>query len=332
MSTTDPAVTRFATADVGTNTVLMLVVDVVDGAIKVVCDEAHITRLGEGAKASGALSKDAMARTLAVLSDFAAKAQSLGAHWLDAATTAAARDASNGRIFEMMARAVGVPVRIISGEEEAALSTLSVTAEPPPQSTTSNLVALDIGGGSTELVSCSEVGTHGGKIEHRVSFPIGSVRLTEEFVRGDRISAAELAALRAHIATTIAAAPVPPGVFAMVGLAGTVTSLAAMHLQLAKYDGAKVHHSELPTAEVEKWVARLAALSLTERQQITGLEPKRADVIVAGACIVAEVLKHYHRDRLFVSDRGLRWGLLRQALADAGVSTRSPTQSSPTHS
>ena len=256
-----------------------------------------------------------MARTLAVLSDFASAAKELDATWLDAATTAAARDASNGRVFAMMAHAVGVPVRIISGDEEATLSTLSVTAEPPPGA--GDLVVLDIGGGSTELVACS---AHG-KVETRVSLPIGSVRLTEACVRGDVVGASELEALRQTVRRALKDAHPPNAPFAMVGLAGTITSLAAVHLGLTTYDSKRIHDSKLPAAAVNRLLEKFAAMSLAERQQVTGLEPKRADVIVAGTCIVSEVLSHYGVDELWVSDRGLRWGLLRNALAATKLTT-----------
>lgn len=304
---------RYATCDVGTNTALLLIVDVADDGIRIVKERAEITRLGENSKRTGALSKDAMARTLAVLSEFADEVKQHHATWLDAATTAAARDASNGRVFEMMARAVGVPVRIISGEEEADLSTLSVLAEPIPHRPADvPIVVLDIGGGSTELIMCEHQ-----NIVSRVSHPIGSVRLTEQFGTQDKVSASQLAELREEIKKHLNSSPTPREGFSLIGLAGTVTSLGAMHLNLKAYDSNAVHYSSIPVRAISALVEHLASLSLTERQRQTGLEPKRADVIVAGACLVHEVMLALGAQELIVSDRGLRWGLLHVGLASA---------------
>jgi exopolyphosphatase/guanosine-5'-triphosphate,3'-diphosphate pyrophosphatase len=175
---------------------------------------------------------------------------------------------------------------------------------------------LDVGGGSTEFTA-----GEGTAPRARTSLQVGAVRLTERHVRSDPPGAGELGALRA--AARGAVAPITglghglaalPGA-RLVGVAGTVTTLAAVHQALPAYDATKVHGSSLGLAQVEALVAALAALDLRTRAALPGMEPKRADVIVAGALIVAEAMRAAGFDRLTVSDRGVRWGLVHERLA-----------------
>ncbi|MEJ7729186.1 MAG: hypothetical protein WKG00_08220 [Polyangiaceae bacterium] len=162
---------------------------------------------------------------------------------------------------------------------------------------------FDVGGGSTEII------WRDGADMRRVSLDVGSVRLTERHVRHDPPTAAELEAVRADIRAALDALPPPAAPRELVGVAGTVTTLAAVLQELAPYDGARVHGSPLTRADVDGLVERLSALPLEQRQSLVGLEPKRADVIVAGALIVAEVMRWANAPRLIASDRGVRWGL-----------------------
>lgn len=273
---------KLAAVDVGTNTALLLITE--DG--RAIHERHEVTRLGEGVAASGALSKDAMTRTLAVLHEFDSERQAHGAEWAGAVATAAVRSASNGRAFLMMAGAVGVPLQVISGEEEAAFAFVSVAHEPPSEEP---LIVFDVGGGSTEIIS-----EHGA-----VSLPVGSVRLRE--THGD-----DVAAMRAEIRAGLAAVPVAQG--ALVGLAATVTSLAALELHTT--DSAQIHHSRLTRKAVADQLEALMKMPLAVRAKLPELHPDRADLIVAGAAIVLEVMEHFQATEMFVSDRGVRWGLI----------------------
>jgi exopolyphosphatase / guanosine-5'-triphosphate,3'-diphosphate pyrophosphatase len=205
---------------------------------------------------------------------------------------------------------------VIAGDEEArltfrgALSGLQLAGK---------LLVFDVGGGSTELILGDAAGT--APPESRVSLDIGSVRLFERHVRTDPPSPAELARIEAHIAQELASAePLARSAggepITLVGVAGTVTTLKALELGMPAYDAARVHGAVLTLSAVEELCAKLASLPLAERIKLPGLEPKRADVIVAGALIVRDLLRRAGTERMVVSDRGVRFGLL-EALISA---------------
>jgi exopolyphosphatase/guanosine-5'-triphosphate,3'-diphosphate pyrophosphatase len=295
---------RIAAVDVGTNTVLLLVAERTAGGFAPVRERAEITRLGRGVDASGRLDPAAIRETVDVLAAFAEEARSLGASRILCVATSAARDARNGREFFEAARArAGLVPEVISGEEEARLVHGSAWADFGGQGA---LAVLDVGGGSTEFT----VG-EGAVPRFRHSLQLGAVRLTERHVRGDPVEAEALRALRAAAREALApvAGAAPPG-SRLVAVAGTVTTLSAVRQALPAYDPGRVHGSRLTAADLEALLARLARLPLAERAALPGMEPKRADVIVAGCAIVLEALLATGHPELTVSDRGVRWGLL----------------------
>jgi exopolyphosphatase/guanosine-5'-triphosphate,3'-diphosphate pyrophosphatase len=302
-------VQRFAAIDVGTNTVLLLVAERrPGGGFSPVVERAEITRLGRGVDRSGRLEPAAIAETVAALARFAAEARALGAADVACVATSAARDAANGgEFFDAARAAAGLAPEVISGDEEARLVYGSAWRDfGRPGST---LAVLDVGGGSTELV----VGDAALPRAH-ASAQLGAVRLTERVVTGDPPPAAELAALRAAAAEGARALPLAAigdaARATLVGVAGTVTTLAAVRAGLATYDAGVVHGSELSGADLETLYRRLGGLTVAGRAALPGMEPKRADVIVAGGAIVLEVMRAAGFDRLTVSDRGVRWGLI----------------------
>jgi exopolyphosphatase/guanosine-5'-triphosphate,3'-diphosphate pyrophosphatase len=303
---------RLAAIDVGTNTVLLLVAERRGDDLAPVLERAEITRLGRGVDATGRLDPSAIRETVAALADYARAARELGAPVVACVATSAARDAANGAEFFAAARdAAGLVPEVIAGDEEARLVWTSAwrdfgrPGEP--------LAVLDVGGGSTELCA-----GEGPAPRARVSLQVGAVRLTERHVRGDPASAAEVEALRAaarEAVRPLAALQAGPergagGGGRLVGVAGTVTTLAAVVQRLPFHDAQRVHGSALSLEEVDGLATTLAALSVRERAALRGMEPKRADVILAGAVIVAEAMRATGHDRLVVSDRGVRWGLL----------------------
>ncbi len=307
---------RLAAIDVGTNTVLLLVAERRGGALAPVLERAEITRLGRGVDATGRLDPAAIRETVRVLADFAASARSLGAARLACVATSAARDAANGaEFFEEARRAAGLVPEVISGDEEARLVWASAWrdfglpsgAKAREGSPGGPLAVLDVGGGSTEL-SFGDGPLPAG----RKSLQVGAVRLTERHVRGDPPSPAEVARVREAAREALAplrGLPVPRG-GRLVGVAGTVTTLSAVAQALPVYDAERVHGAPLSRAEVEALVARLAGLTVAARAALPGMEPKRADVILAGGIVVAEAMALLGFDALTVSDRGVRWGLL----------------------
>jgi exopolyphosphatase/guanosine-5'-triphosphate,3'-diphosphate pyrophosphatase len=308
---------RVAVVDVGTNTVLLTVAERHGTSFVPVVERAEITRLGRGVDRTGVLDPAAIAGTVAVIARYAAEARSLGARDVIAVATSAARDARNGEaFFEACRSAAGVAPEIIAGGEEARLVHLSAWADfgAPGR----RLAVLDVGGGSSEVTWGA-----GPVPDGRRSFQMGAVRLTERVMPGDPPSPADLARMqeggRAALAelAAIRASGALDGA-RLVAVAGTVTTLAAVAQALPTYDALRVHGSELGRAELGDLLDRLASLSTAERARLPGMEPKRADVIVAGAVLVAAAMDLCGFRVLTVSDRGVRWGLLHDRFGAGG--------------
>lgn len=297
---------RFATIDIGTNSVLLLVAERDgDGRFTPVLERAALTRLGRGVDGTRRLSDEGMADTLAAVGAFAKEARALDIQGLAVSATSAARDATNGPTFlEEARRLADVEVEIISGDAEARLVWLAVHADFGG----GNLCVVDIGGGSTEVV----YGTAQGQRTYARSLDVGSVRLTERFLPTEPPTPEGLAALLRHLAEAFAQLPNPPAGATVVGTAGTVTTLLSIRDGIEPYDASKVHGARLTKAELAAIIERLAGLPLEERRKVKGLEPKRADVIVAGGLILLAALERLGADACVVGDRGVRWGLLRE--------------------
>ncbi|WP_437716612.1 Ppx/GppA phosphatase family protein [Sorangium sp. So ce448] len=301
-----------AAIDIGTNSVLLLIAERRGGELVALVERATITRLGQGVDAARALAPEAVERTLACLARYGEELRSRGVERVDAVGTSAMRDAAGGEAFIARARElIGVAPRVISGPEEAeltyagALTGLDLPAHGPR-------IVVDVGGGSTEII----VGSAGGAVEQAVSLDVGSVRLTERHVRTDPPAASDLEAVRADVRAALATLPAVPQLAAptLVGVAGTVTTLAALVRDVAPYDGARVHGARVSGAEIVDITSRLASLPLSARRQLRALDPARADVIVAGSVLIEEILAWASRLAgapvdLVASDRGVRWGL-----------------------
>jgi len=309
---------RVAAIDVGTNTVLLTVAERRGHSFQPVVERAEITRLGRGVDRTGRLDPAAIAETVAVIARYAAEARSLGATRIAAVATSAARDAGNGaEFFEAARAAAGLVPEVIVGGEEARLVHLSAWGDfgAPGR----RLAVLDVGGGSSELT------WGGGPVpDGRRSFQMGAVRLTERVSPGDPPSGDELRRMReaAHQALAEMKEIRASGALAgarLVAVAGTVTTLAAVALALPEYDAARVHGSALSLDGLRALLGRLAALTTEERARLPGMEPKRADVIVAGAVLVVAALELGGFDALTVSDRGVRWGLLHDRFGSGGA-------------
>lgn len=304
---------RCASIDVGTNTVLLLVAERrPDGGFAPLVERAEITRLGRGVDRTGRLDPAAIRDTVSVLARYAGEARALGAEAIACVATSAARDAANSaEFFDAAAREAGVSPEVISGEEEARLVYESAWRDfGAAPGAAGPLAVVDVGGGSTEVTFGDGPLPRG-----RQSLQVGAVRLTERHVRADPISPGEAATLRAAAAEAMRPLAGWSGLGArpgarLVGVAGTVTTLSAVSQRLERYDAGVVHGATLALEEVERLYRRLAGLTVAERARLPGMEPKRADVIVGGCAVVAEAMLALGFDRLTVSDRGVRWGLL----------------------
>ncbi len=300
---------RVATIDIGTNTVLLLVADRrSDGSLTAVAERATVTRLGEGVDRTRHLSPAAIARTTACLVAYAQIVRALAVDRIGVVATSAMRDARGGEEVSASVQALfAVPLRVLSGDTEAQLTFRGALGGlTTPEGT--DVAVFDIGGGSTEVaLGGIERGT--ARVDHFASFDVGSVRLTERHVRHDPPTIAEREAISQASLAAFATVPALRAGQILVGIAGTMTTLAAVSMRLVPYDGACVHGQTLLREELERVVCELAAMPLESRRLVPGMEPKRADVIVAGGCVALALIAHWNVDRVIVSDRGVRWGL-----------------------
>ena len=292
---------RVAAVDQGTNTTRLLVADVEDDVVEDVSKRVEITRLGEGVDRRRRLLPVAIARVRNVLSDYRREAEQLGAERILLVATSAVRDAENGEAFlGEIEWSYGFVTRLLSGDEEAEL-TFRGAADARPDST----LVIDPGGGSTEFVVGAE-----GQIRSRTSVDIGSVRLTERFLHSDPPTADELDGAARYVRSQL---PPRPDVQDAIGVAGTITTIAALDMGLDEPEGFGTHGHRLTLEAVRRQRRRLAALPLEERRRLPGLHPKRAPVIVAGAVLVEQALEQFGLDALEVSERDILHGAAQEA-------------------
>lgn len=306
---------RFAAIDLGTNTVRLLVGEPDEaGGYRPVFAAQEITRLGQGSLPDRILQPEPIRRTLAVLLRFRRAAESCAASRIAVVGTSALREAKNREIFlDRARREAGLDVRVIPGEEEARLTLLGVRAAL--RTGRGRLVVMDIGGGSTEFLLAD-----GSEILGAVSTGLGVVKLTEAHLQSDPPSPNELVAVRDVVSARMArlrsqewpdaGCGAPAEAVTFVGTAGTVTTLAAIDLALDPYDPGRVNGHRLSRQRIETFARELASLPLARRRQVPGLEPARADVIVAGALVCLGAMEALGFSDLTVSDGGLREGIL----------------------
>jgi exopolyphosphatase/guanosine-5'-triphosphate,3'-diphosphate pyrophosphatase len=294
-------VTRVAAVDIGTNSTRLLVADIDAGRIEDVKREARVTRLGEGVDERRRLLPVPVARVRNVLSDFRRQLESLGAERTLAIATSAIRDADNGEAFlGEVEWSYGFATRLLSGPEEAMMMFCGVTSE---RELGAGTVIVDIGGGSTELVAGGPDGVH-----WHDSLDIGSVRLTERFLDSDPPTPAELescaTAVRALLAERVPD-EIRSGTRSAVGVAGTITSIAALALGLDEYDRDRVHGYELTAEALDAQLQRLASVPIADRRRLRPLDPERAPVIVGGAVIARETLAFFNLTAMEISERDI---------------------------
>jgi exopolyphosphatase/guanosine-5'-triphosphate,3'-diphosphate pyrophosphatase len=296
-----------AAVDCGTNSTRLLVVG---PAGDVRAREMRITRLGEGVDATRRLGPEALERTFAVLRDYRAVMDAERVVRTRLVATSAVRDAANGEAFlGPAADIIGTPAELLPGEEEGQLSYAGATSDLP--ATGAGVVVLDIGGGSTEIV------TKPSDTIESVSLDMGCVRLTERFLRGDPPSEGEVSAAVAAIARELdRATQVIPALAdlgpasRLVGLAGTVSTLASLELGLVAYDRERIHHAVLSRQAVGRWCDLLGAERVAERARRRGLPAGRRDVIFGGALVLREVMTRFAFDECVVSEADILDGLV----------------------
>jgi exopolyphosphatase/guanosine-5'-triphosphate,3'-diphosphate pyrophosphatase len=298
---------RFSVIDVGTNSVKVVIGERgKDGEWRTIVDRAEVTRLGEGLDRKDELNEEPVRRTVEAIGAMAQEAERLAVAAIAAVGTAGVRMARNSEAFvEAVRERTGIELEIISGDEEGRLA--YVAATEGSQLGDGSLVVFDTGGGSSQFTfGC------GREVEERFSVNVGAVRFTERFGL-DRVASAEgVAEALAAIAFDLEQLDGRPAPDVLVGIGGAVTNLAAVKHGLATYDPDVVRGTVLERTEVDRQIELYRTRTANQRREIVGLQPKRAEVILAGACIVRTVLEKLGSESLTVSDRGLRHGLLEE--------------------
>jgi exopolyphosphatase / guanosine-5'-triphosphate,3'-diphosphate pyrophosphatase len=296
---------RYAAIDVGTNSVKLHVGELLDdGEWRTVADRSEMTRLGEGIHETGRLGEEPIRRTVDAIAELAEEARRAGAEEIAVVGTAGLRQAENSDEFlDAVRERAGVLVEVIAGDEEARLSFLA--AADALHLGAGRLGVFETGGGSSQFTFGED-----GRVQERFSLDLGAVPVTERFGLDRAVDEQTVAAAREAIASQLGPLEGRPPLDVLVGIGGAITNLAGVQLGLDRYEPGRVRGLELGAAEVDRQIELYRTRDAEERRGIRGLQPKRAEVILAGACIVRTVLAKLGRDSLTVSDQGLRHGVL----------------------
>lgn len=302
---------RVAAIDIGTNSTRLLVADWDGATLARVKADTRITRLGRGVDVTGRLDAEAIEDTLAVAEGYLAEAQALGAAKVMTVATSAARDAANGQELLARAAALGLDVRILTGDEEAELAFAGATRGLE----TGEHLVIDAGGGSTELVVGSD-----GHVRAAVSLDLGCVRLAERWFAHDPPDPEEITGLEMEVEAVVPEADaLAPLQGEAIAVGGTATTLAAIHLGLRTYDADAVDGTPLDIARLTSLRDELAAVTVAEIAGMPIVQPGRADVLVAGASLLVAVARTLGLGRLVVRDRDILDGVaMRAAGAEPG--------------
>lgn len=297
---------KISIIDMGSNSIRLLLATVEDGKLVEAEKLLRMTRLGAGVDQDGVLRQDTMDATIEAVAEFKALSAEGGYALLGAFATSAVREAGNGEAFaKRVERETGVKVEVVSGDREADLGfqgVLAGLARP------GRVLVIDIGGGSAELI----LGDSGG-IFKKVSLPMGAVRMTERWLHSDPPAPREMDALRADVLEQLKpwhdfVADFEPEM--AVGIGGTATTLGAIELGMEAYDRERIQGFELSVQALDDMIFRLAGMTLDSRRRVSGLQPKRADIIVAGALVLETILKAFNLAGYGVSDYDNLEGLL----------------------
>jgi exopolyphosphatase/guanosine-5'-triphosphate,3'-diphosphate pyrophosphatase len=296
---------RYAVIDVGTNSVKFHIGEPAgERTWGAVVDRAELTRLGEGLEKSGEIAHEAMERTATAVAGMVAEAKNNGCVAIAVVGTAGLRIARNAdEVIEFIRSRTGASIETISGEEEGRLAYLAVRSGLPLGG--GSLVVFDTGGGSSQFTF-----GQGERVLERFSVNVGAVRYTERFGMSGVVSPDVLAEALAAISADLVRIDGRPQPDTLAGMGGAVTNLTAVSYKMAKYDPDVIQGSTLHRSEIERQIELYRTKPVEARREIVGLQPKRADVILAGACIVRTIMDKLGKDSLTVSDRGLRHGLL----------------------
>ncbi|WP_053955560.1 Ppx/GppA phosphatase family protein [Inediibacterium massiliense] len=296
---------KLGAIDIGTNSMRILIAKVKNNQIIESFKDLRSTRIGEGVDKTGVLSNHAIQRNIDALKEFVEIAHKEKVEKLSIIATSAVRDAKNkGEFLRRASKEAGVQIEVISGEREATLGFLGVLKGIEQKK---NILVVDIGGGSTEFILGNEKG-----IDHVISMNMGAVRMTEKFVHTDPVSKEEIDQMSKDIDKQIEIAMdsiKDLSIDCVVGIGGTITTLAAVHKKLKVYDRNEVHNTKLRHDQIQKILDEFLSKNMEERIKMEGVHPKRADIITAGTLILDRILSWVHKD-IIVSEYDNLEGLI----------------------
>ena len=293
-----------ASIDIGTNTILLLIAEIGEGQLNPLLEIETIVRLGEGLQKNGVLSMEAMERGVQALKQYMDHCRAYGVGEVFAIGTSALREAKNsGDFLRRVRQNFDLSIEIISGEEEAHLSYLSVARDL--KEVDRPVLVIDVGGGSTEFIL-----GQGEQVRHWVSLPMGSVRFTEQFLISDPVQEKESNDLAEKIQEMLSEIREVDEPVTLVAVGGTATTLASVEQRLEKFIPDRIHHFALARQALGKQLSLFKAKTLDERRRIPGLPPARADVILAGGTILYLAMEKFKCPSVLISCHGIRYGLL----------------------
>ncbi|NJL23984.1 MAG: hypothetical protein HC902_01530, partial [Calothrix sp. SM1_5_4] len=292
---------KVAALDLGSNTSLLMIAEVEGSSLRrVLHDETTVTKMGQGVHSSRRFHPEALLRLEECFARYSRTIRDFNCDKVIAVATSAARDVDNADEILRLGAKYGIPIHIVSGEVEARLTFRGAVCDRP---SAAGLAVIDVGGGSTEIMSDDGTGPKGTSVD------VGSVRLSEIFVDRHPIEISALERVRAYAEAAFARSPLPKGPFLeVVAVAGTPTTLAAVD-QGRPFAEELVHGYRLRLDKIEEWAGRMAGMTVAEREALAGMEPKRADVIVTGAIILSTAMRALGKMEVTVSTRGVRYGV-----------------------
>jgi len=295
---------KYAILDIGTNSIKFFLFSIENGKSTTIIDSNKISRLGEGLIKTGIISEKAMDRNIEVLREFLKNAEEENVKEITAVGTMCLRSAKNSDVFLKKAKdELGLIIKVIPGEEEARLSYLAVLSTIG--NTDKKVVVFDTGGGSTEFIF-----GRGIDLNDRISLNLGAVHPTEEFLNSNPVTNDELKTMQNYMMNFFSARITNKEADYLIGIGGTVTSMGAVMHKMVEYNPKIIQGSQMTLEEVKNQIELYKNKTIEERKQIPGLQPKRADVILAGAEIINTIMKIFKIDSFTISDRGLRHGLM----------------------
>ncbi len=303
---------RIASIDIGSYSVRLTIAEIKDGSINVLLEKGRITSLGSGVKETGLLREDRIEETIKVLEEYKRDAEEYKVNKIVAVATEAIRKAKNSEDFiRRVKERTGIDIKVISPEEEGKLAFLGATYALKPEG---KVVVVDQGGGSTEFIFGKN-----GSVEKLISLPIGIVNLTETFLKHDPPYKEEVEKLFSFLEEKIK--PLKENVDEIIGLGGTITTMVALEYNIYPYDPSKVQGKELSLEALKRWFDTLIELPSKERsKRYKQIEDRRAEVIVSGIAMFIKILEIFEKEKLRVSDWGLKQGIIvRELIKDKGL-------------